>query len=275
MNSDRIIKVLEWRPQISVSSDNTYDPDDRKDLEECMLDVFRQFCEFKKKKYNLTLSTSLDTQELGDMDVAILICSIEKAFGVEIPHDELASMDTFNDIATYINDYHKNKTFVINIKTKEDKKKEQQSQKPCQIETGIGCWGVFVLGFAWLAIIMIFYVLEECFVTDSEYLTLTGFACSLIGVFLLYGHLKRICIKNKGNQIVITSQQQFWVKGIAKIIIVIFSWLLPVCISFCVLTFLHLPEHLGGLSFCVGALTSYLVYLFIERKKGNDLNDIL
>lgn len=283
MNSDRIIKVLEWRPQISVSTDNTYDPDDRKDLEECMLDVFKKFCEFKKKKYNLTLGTSLDTQELEDMDMAILLCMTETAFGVKkFPADDLKKMHTFYDVADYVENNLPEKSECSGCKKAKEteaktqaKKKEQQSQKPCQIETGIGCWGVFVLGFAWLAIIMIFYVLEECFVTDSDYFTLTGFACSLIGVFLLYGHLKRICIKNKGSQIVITSQLQFWMKGITKITIVFFSWLLPVCISFSILTFLHLPEHFLGLSFCVGALTSYLVYLLIERKKGNDLNDIL
>lgn len=136
MNSDRIIKILEWRTQISASSSNTYDPDDRKDLEECMLDVFNKFCDLKKKKYNLTLGTSLDTQELEDMDMAILLCIAETAFGIkQIPADDLKKMQTFYDVADYVSKHLPPKSECSGCK----KAKETTAKPKAETSNNNGC----------------------------------------------------------------------------------------------------------------------------------------
>lgn len=104
MNTDRLIKILEWRTSITVSSNGTFKPQNRKEIDECIMDVFNQFYEFKKKKYELTLDTSLDTDKLEDMDIAILICEIECGFGLNpIPSDDLRTMSTFENVADYVN----------------------------------------------------------------------------------------------------------------------------------------------------------------------------
>lgn len=103
MNTERLIKVLECRLSVNVQSDNKYSPKSRDEVGDCIMNVFDQYCEFKKKKYNLTLSTSLDTDELEDMDIAILICEIECGFGIEpIPSDDLRAMSTFENVADYV-----------------------------------------------------------------------------------------------------------------------------------------------------------------------------
>lgn len=160
MNTDRLIKVLEWRPSISVSSDGTFNPQDRKEIDECMMDVFKQFYEFKKKKYDLTLDTPLDTDKLEDMDIAILICSIECGFGIKnIPSEELREMTTFRSIADYISHNLPPKTASDTCPEK-DEHTETKDNKNYKI--GFFGW-IFSIGATCFAIWFFFNVFDKAY----------------------------------------------------------------------------------------------------------------
>lgn len=300
MNSDRIIKILEWRPQISISSDNTYDPDDRKDLEECMLDVFKKFCEFKKKKYNLTLSTSLDTQELEDMDVAILLCITETAFGVKkFPADDLKKMQTFYDVADYV---EKNlpeksecsgckkaketeaKTQVNSKKTKnQDSDDKSNSQSDARHKNGIGCSGWMIVVMVWCAAITTVDFVATSLGASEDACVLSGLIGSTIAAIVTYKLLKRhIATNNEDipggaqNESDENSNNKAS-KAFIDIVLVAAAWLIAYLVVYSIAFDVlgaskEVSASVGG---CGGAIGAIWMYMFRHRRKSDDANDRL
>lgn len=300
MNSDRIIKVLEWRPQISISSDNTYDPDDRKDLEEGMLDVFKKFCEFKKKKYNMTLSTSLDTQELEDMDIAILLCMTETAFGVkQFPADDLKKMQTFYDVADYV---EKNlpeksecsgckkaketevKTQVNSKKTKnQDSDDKSNSQSDARHKNGVGCSGWMIVVMVWCAAIMTVDFVATSLGASEDACVLSGLIGSTIAAIVTYKLLKRrIAMNNEDipdgaqNESDENSNNKAS-KAFIDIVLVAAAWLIVCLVVFSIAFDVlgaskEVSASVGG---CGGAIGAICMYMFRHRRKSYDANDRL
>lgn len=300
MNSDRIIKILEWRPQISVSSDNTYDPDDRKDLEEGMLDVFKKFCEFKKKEYNLTLGTSLDTQELEDMDIAILLCMTETAFGVkQFPADDLKKMQTFYDVADYVekNLLEKSecggckkvkepevKTQVNPEKTKnQDSDDKSNSQSDARHKNGVGCSGWMIVIMVWCAAIMTVDFVATSLGASEDVLALSGVIGSTIAAIVTYKLLKRRIATN--NEDIPGGAQKESdensnnkaSKAFIDIVLVAVAWLIAYLVVYSI-AFDALgasEEASASVGGCGGAIGAICMYMFRHRRKSDDANDRL
>lgn len=183
MNTDRLIKILEWRTSITVSSNGTFKPQNRKEIDECIMDVFNQFYEFKKKKYELTLDTSLDTDKLEDMDIAILICEIECGFGLNpIPSDDLRTMSTFENVADYVNNnlpIHSDngKSLDKNVDPKDEKNEKK-----------LGFWG-WLFGTATFVFVnwYSFEILTVGYKLSSFASCLISVICGLIAFLLAIG----------------------------------------------------------------------------------------
>lgn len=183
MNTDRLIKILEWRTSITVSSNGTFKPQNRKEIDECIMDVFNQFYEFKKKKYELTLDTSLDTDKLEDMDIAILICEIECGFGLTpIPSDDLRTMSTFENVADYVNNnlpIHSDngKSLDKNVDPKDEKNEKK-----------LGFWG-WLFGTATFVFVnwYSFEILSVGYKLSSFASCLISVICGLIAFLLAIG----------------------------------------------------------------------------------------
>lgn len=266
MNSDRIIKVLEWRPQISISSDNTYDPDDRKDLEEGMLDVFKKFCEFKKKEYNLTLSTSLDTQELEDMDIAILLCMTETAFGVKkFPADDLKKMQTFYDVADYVEKNLPEKSECSGCKkAKETEVKTQAKKKATQ---NPGC----------LAIVLSIGAAVLCYTVLSpiDIPSFLVYILSYLAAFIVYNTYNYIRKRSKNQD---AEQKEYENKtgiGSAGWLVVFVVWMASLIGAGTITQILETSEDVLALSGVIGSTIAAIVtYKLLKRRIATNNEDI-
>lgn len=300
MNSDRIIKILEWRPQISISSDNTYDPDDRKDLEECMLDVFKKFCEFKKKKYSLTLSTSLDTQELEDMDIAILLSMTETAFGVKkFPADDLKKMQTFYDVADYVeknlpersecSGCKKAKVTEVITQVNPEKIKNQDSddksnsQSDARHKNGVGCSGWMIVIMVWCAALMTVNFVATSLGASEDACGLSVLIGSTIAAIVTYKLLKRRIATN--NEDIPGGAQKESdensnnkaSKAFIDIVLVAVAWLIAYLVVYSIAfdalgASEEVSASVGG---CGGAIGAICMYMFRHRRKSDDANDRL
>ncbi|MCQ2201169.1 MAG: hypothetical protein MJZ27_03675 [Bacteroidales bacterium] len=278
MNSDRIIKILEWRPQISISSDNTYDPDDRKDLEEGMLDVFKQFCEFKKKKYNLTLSTSLDTQELEDMDMAILLCMTETAFGVkQFPADDLKKMQTFYDVADYVEKNLPEKSECSGCKKAKETEAKTQVNKTKNDGNGCLAYPIAIVVF-FACDVVIFTLLKKIGV--GVWSSIIGFILSFAIAVFVYNRLVDNSKKTKNQDSDDKSNSQSDARhkngvGCSGWMIVVMVWCAAIMTVDFVATSLGASEDACVLSGLIGSTIAAIVtYKLLKRRIATNNEDI-
>ncbi|MDO4462274.1 MAG: hypothetical protein Q4C30_07250 [Bacteroidia bacterium] len=202
MNTERVLKIFEWRVSLSTSSEGRYEPDKWSDVEESFEDLIKQVGEFKKKQFKIDLSTSLDTTEMEDMDVAILVCAVESTFGLKtIPSEALRKMETIRDLAEYA---WKNKPEKKEGKDEkeEDKgstKKKEKKKKEINVELPqkVGCLGSTFVGMVFLFGGGLFAKLFEALGISMGISAILGIVASIFASVYTYGLIAKFNSKKE------------------------------------------------------------------------------
>ncbi len=246
------------------------------------MDVFSQFCELKKKEYDLSLNTTLDTQELEDLDMTILLMLIEGKFGVRtIPSDALKQMQTFYDIADYISqNIQKGTAYDDKHTTKETDATRNVHQ---QIVRGIGCMGYLVILSIVCAVLLLTDAIAKSFGASDDTSALWTIIAIIASIIMSYRFLKKTVDKknqDEANQTLPnstkenTNEQTQLLKHLFGIILQIIIWVLSVIAAYDIMNNYGVDETTAACAgVTVGAIGNIILFVYYKGPKKKKEHD--